>query len=318
VNFVPKFTAVICCSEAVRPLLYTFGRTKFLHFRTFCRDSVGVGIAKPSNCSEAYLNTVGESAEMFTNLLVSSRVFVKGHAQIERGRPEKLLLRRPYGTKAPHKGSLLFLLSEVADEKPNRDSEEKFSFGYLRSSEEDPEPESQLAEIRDFLPPTLREYVDFTNSEAKRNLDLTEKNLDMKAILKPKSRPPDTRQFDISLYSIAELAEDYHVPPEWLIEVLVDIGLDLPIRLSDTLTDLGASDDDIQELINRLHGVSREDVLDWYTDETLEEYATEYGVDLDEMLAAAAEVGILLSMGPLTRIRREQRTQLFKRLGIFT
>jgi hypothetical protein len=205
-----------------------------------------------------------------------------------------------------------------ADSEPDRSEKAGFSVESLISGAKAPEVDNRSTNLKDFLPPSMRDFVDSAGEDWQRELELAEHNRDIKAVAKPKKRPDQSRSYDISVYSIAELADDYHVPPEWLIEVLIDIGFELPIRLSDTLTDLDASDEDIQELIDRIHGVSREDVLDWYTDDTLEELAEEFEVDLEEMLAAATEVGIILSLGPNTHIRHEQKVTLFKRLGIYS
>ncbi|KAF6001679.1 hypothetical protein F1559_001336 [Cyanidiococcus yangmingshanensis] len=145
-----------------------------------------------------------------------------------------------------------------AKKEPDRRQNESFPVSSSTPKAQAPDVEGHAPDLKEFLPPTMREFVDYAGADWQRELELAERNRDAKSVAKPKKRPEEDRMYDISVYSIAELAEDYRLPPEWLIEVLVDIGIELPIRLSDTLADLNASEEEIQELLDRLYGVCRE------------------------------------------------------------
>lgn len=123
----------------------------------------------------------------------------------------------------------------------------------------------------------------------------------------------------MAAFSVAQIADDYRVPVEFIMEMMLELGIAQPIRLTDTL---GARlphaqrrAEVVEEMANRLHGVCCDDVMDWYTDESVEEMAAERDVAWEDMLAACSECGVVLTMGAATRIRVEQRERVLARLG---
>eukprot|EP00166_Cyanidium_caldarium_P003318 ctg_323.g139 len=212
--------------------------------------------------------------------------------------------------------TVLCVASKEPESADDAGEDEDFAAFLEYKASVEPELELKMAQIVDYLPPVLQGLA--------RTGVLDEWNTNTPSPAPPQTAAapfssPSSEAADgtLSGSSFAQLASDYHVPLEWVLELLVDIGFSLPIRPQDSLVRMNATAEQVGAFVDRIHGVGKDDVYDWYVDETLEELAEEYDVPLVDMMEAAIECGVMISLGPATHMRREQKERVFGMLGIY-
>lgn len=108
--------------------------------------------------------------------------------------------------------------------------------------------------------------------------------------------------------SVEDVAVDYNIPVELVIDVMVVYGVELPITPTDSIRGR-LTTDEIERMLELITSFDSMDLSDRYSDQTVAELAEEYDVDVDAVLTACVTENIHLALGLATRLQltREDR-----------
>lgn len=112
----------------------------------------------------------------------------------------------------------------------------------------------------------------------------------------------------ISDCSVADVAVDYNIPVELVIDIMSVYGVELPITPSDSVRERLATDE-IERMLELITSFDCMDLSDRYSDQTIAELADEYDTDVNAIVTACVTENIHLTLGLATRLQltREDR-----------
>lgn len=103
---------------------------------------------------------------------------------------------------------------------------------------------------------------------------------------------------------IMDIASDYQFPMAYIADVLVDLGVNPPIRDTDILSDL-VNGDQAYALLEALTTLDGTDFEDFYMSQTLEEAADLIDVPVSEVFNFCSDKGYSLPHGIQTQLRKD-------------
>lgn len=108
--------------------------------------------------------------------------------------------------------------------------------------------------------------------------------------------------------TVIDVADDYSVPVEFIVDAMLAIGVPLPISAESSVRDSMTSEE-IQRLLKLLTSFDAVDLAERYSDRTLVELAEDYDVDVDVLVSTCEKEGLYLCAGHHTRLSvvREDR-----------
>jgi hypothetical protein len=108
--------------------------------------------------------------------------------------------------------------------------------------------------------------------------------------------------------SVADVAVDYNLPIEFVIDVMSVYGVRLPIHPGDSIRER-LTTEEIERMLELITSFDSMDLSDRYSDQTIAELAEDYDVDVDRIVSACEAEGIHLPVGRDTRLQlsREDR-----------
>lgn len=107
---------------------------------------------------------------------------------------------------------------------------------------------------------------------------------------------------------VADVSQDYSVPVELVVDVMLELGVKRPVNADDCLTHR-LSAEEIDSLLHLITSFDAHDLADRYSDRSLAELADDYDLDVDELVHVCEEEGIFLTLSSATRLQltREDR-----------
>lgn len=108
--------------------------------------------------------------------------------------------------------------------------------------------------------------------------------------------------------TVEDVAVDYNIPVELVVDIMWTYGVALPIKPSHGIRD-SMTTDEIAQLLELITSFDCMDLSDRYSDHTLTELAEEYDTDVKLLVDACQAEGIYLALGKNTRLQlsREDR-----------
>lgn len=108
--------------------------------------------------------------------------------------------------------------------------------------------------------------------------------------------------------TVQDVATDYNLPVEFVVDVLIEYGVKTPVTVDDRIK-RRLSREEIEKLLFLITSFDAKDLSDRYSDRTLFELADDYDLDLAEVLQVCEEEGIFLPLEHDTRLQltREDR-----------
>lgn len=93
--------------------------------------------------------------------------------------------------------------------------------------------------------------------------------------------------------SLADVAEDYHVPVEFIVDALVAIGVQTPIQASQSIRD-SMTTDEIKRLLDLLIRHDSTVLAERYSDRTIAELALDYDLDVKVVIQTCEKEGLYI------------------------
>lgn len=107
---------------------------------------------------------------------------------------------------------------------------------------------------------------------------------------------------------VRDVADDYHVPEELVVDAMVSFGVGLPISSGQSVRD-SMTTDEIERLLKLISSFDAADLADRYSDRTIEEVAEDYDLDASDILKVCEKEGLYVHAGAETKLSvvREDR-----------
>jgi len=109
--------------------------------------------------------------------------------------------------------------------------------------------------------------------------------------------------------SLQELADDYNIPVEYIIDRVLELGVSLPVHSTDLMKDR-LTTAEVEGMLAWLTTFDTHDVYDSYSDRPVLEIAEDYGIAPQHMHTLCSRLGIFLAIGLDTRLTRDTEEQL--------
>lgn len=108
--------------------------------------------------------------------------------------------------------------------------------------------------------------------------------------------------------TVADVADDYHVPVEFVIDIMISFGAQLPIKPAHSIRD-SLSRDEIDRLLKIFLTYDSTDLSERYSDRTISELADDYDVNSEKILHICEREGLFVHAGADTHLSvvREDR-----------
>jgi len=117
--------------------------------------------------------------------------------------------------------------------------------------------------------------------------------------------------------TLQEIADDFRVPVEFVVEELSAYGVKKPIHTTDIL-EHRALDDEVQRLSEVLHSFDAADLCDRYSDRDVKELAEHHSVELSEVLTLCELHEIYLCRDEHTRLTRTIEDHIVEQILLMT
>lgn len=101
--------------------------------------------------------------------------------------------------------------------------------------------------------------------------------------------------------TIADVASDYTLPVEFIVDALVEFGVDRPVRVGQSVRDCMTSEE-IERLLRLVSSFDAQDLGERYSDRCVRELADTYDLDLECLLDVCRSEGVELCLGADTRL----------------
>lgn len=108
--------------------------------------------------------------------------------------------------------------------------------------------------------------------------------------------------------AVGDVAVDYSIPPEFVVDAMLAFGVPSPIKLSASIRDSMTSEE-IQRLLKLITSFDTTDLADRYSDRSLVEVAEDYDVDVKALVKVCKMERLYLCLGENTHLSnvREDR-----------
>lgn len=122
------------------------------------------------------------------------------------------------------------------------------------------------------------------------------------------NKDPDAEGRGIMDCTVADVAVDYGVPAELVVDILLEYGVKTPISTDDWIQER-LSGKEMESLLHLITSFDAQDLADRYSDRSVAEIADYYDLDVDELEQLCEDEGVFLSLGSATRLQmsREDR-----------
>lgn len=108
--------------------------------------------------------------------------------------------------------------------------------------------------------------------------------------------------------TVQDVAEDYSVPTEFVVDAMIHYGVSLPIRADQSIRD-SMTTEEIERLLHLITSFDAVDLSDRYSDRTIAEMADDYDLSAQTILEICQKEGLYVFSGESTRLSvvREDR-----------
>lgn len=101
--------------------------------------------------------------------------------------------------------------------------------------------------------------------------------------------------------TVQDVSFDYSVPVEFVIDIMIEYGIQPPVEPDDGIR-AGMTSDEIDRMLQLITSFDAQDLSDRYSDKGVQELADDYDLDLALVLQTCESEGIYLSRGEHTRL----------------
>lgn len=101
--------------------------------------------------------------------------------------------------------------------------------------------------------------------------------------------------------TVADVAEDYAVPVEFVVDALLHFGVQLPVELSQSVRDCMTTEE-ITRLLQLLQSFDAKDLAERYSDRCVREVAETYDLEVGRVIEVCDKEGLYLCLGEETRL----------------
>lgn len=101
--------------------------------------------------------------------------------------------------------------------------------------------------------------------------------------------------------TVADVAHDYAVPVEFVVDALLHFGVQLPLEVGQSVRDCMTTEE-IERLLRLLQSFDAKDLADRYSDRSVREMAETYEMDVARVMEVCDKEGLYLCLGEDTRL----------------
>lgn len=101
--------------------------------------------------------------------------------------------------------------------------------------------------------------------------------------------------------TVADVAEDYAVPIEFVVDAMLHFGVQIPLEIEQSVRDCMTTEE-IERLLRLLQSFDAIDLADRYSDRSLKEVAEVYDLEMSKIFEVCENEGLYLCLGESTRL----------------